>query len=378
MSGKDQLPPASRHQKGKLPAYQPFSHALQSSGAAPEIQIDGPEATQNLDDFSIGSHPERSLPIVPTAPSSRSLGGSATSSLHRITKWFGKWSSPNRRHKSPPSHPEPSVANIRLHPAPDTSRLSHLYPEQNVDGNRRSPSSIQTVADTTSSLHSQLERMGLDSDVPSLSEVTALSSAPASDRKKPVIIGTTKLLLQVGAFALKASPIPLLGEIPNLLLKFLQVYESVDSNSENLKGLNDDVHKAYTTILRPLQLWTDNIPPEVTVLIKEFHSALNEQMKKIEELSRQKLPRRLLSVSDVTQHIDAVKACINKAVISFSTEAAILTLLHKIQSSVRDRFFWRWQFLVVSWFNFPTRAPSAPIHFGLASPGTHCVWQPLS
>ncbi|KAF8324187.1 uncharacterized protein EI90DRAFT_2365430 [Cantharellus anzutake] len=319
MSGKDQLPPASRHQKGKLPAYQPFSHALQSSGAAPEIQIDGPEATQNLDDFSIGSHPERSLPIVPTALSSRSLGRSATSPLHRITKWFGKRSSPNRRHKSPPSHPEPSVANIRLHPAPDTSRLSHLYPEQNVDGNRRSTSSIQTVVDTTSSLHSQPERMGLDSDVPSVSEATALSpAAPAGDRKKPVIIGTTKLLLQVGAFALKASLIPLLGEIPNLLLKFLQVYESVDSNSENLNGLNDEVHKAYTTILRLLQLWTDNIPPEVTVLIKEFHSALNEQMKKIEELSRQKLQRRLLSASDVTQHIDAVKTCINKAVISFS------------------------------------------------------------
>ncbi|KAF8324167.1 uncharacterized protein EI90DRAFT_2363816 [Cantharellus anzutake] len=318
MSGKDQLPPASRRQKGKFPAYRPFSHAPQSSQAAPEIQIDGPEATQSLDDLSTGSLPERSLAIVPTAPSSRSLGGSETSPLRRISNWFGKWSSPNRRHRSPPPHPEPSVAKIRPHPAPDTSRLSHLHPEQNVDGNRRSTPSIQTAADTTSSLHSQLERMGLDSDVPSLLEATALSPAPAGDGKKPVIIGTTKLLLQVGAFALKASPIPLLGEIPNLLLKFLQVYE---------------VHKAYTTILRPLQLWTDNIPPEVTVLIKEFHSALNEQMKKIEELSRQKLPRRLLSVSDVTQHIDAVKTCISKAVISFSTEAAILTLLHTIQSS---------------------------------------------
>ncbi|KAF8340415.1 uncharacterized protein EI90DRAFT_3035477 [Cantharellus anzutake] len=44
---------------------------------------------------------------------------------------------------------------------------------------------------------------------------------------------------------------------------------------------------------------------------------------------------RIASASDVTQRINSVKTCINNAVTSFSTEAAILNLLHTIQSSMR-------------------------------------------
>ncbi|KAF8324184.1 uncharacterized protein EI90DRAFT_3076173 [Cantharellus anzutake] len=230
MSGKGHQPSASRRQKGKFPAYQLFSRAPQSShalGPVPEIQIDGPSGTQSLGDIrssghdgSIGSHPERSLAIVPTAASSRSLGGSETSPLRRTIKWFGKWSSSNRRRPTL-SHPGLSVANTRLHPAPDTSWLSHLCPEQNV-GNPPSTPSIPTTIDTIPSLHSQLESIGSD---PEVLGPTGPPPALAGDRKKPIIIGTTKLLLQAATFALKASPIPLLGEIPNLLLSFLQVYE---------------------------------------------------------------------------------------------------------------------------------------------------------
>ncbi|KAF8324170.1 uncharacterized protein EI90DRAFT_2364760 [Cantharellus anzutake] len=323
MPGKKQPPSSSRGPKGKVPAYQLSARGLQSSRTsgspqAPEIHITGPNETQNRNsirrngqDGPTGSHLEE-------PPSDSEI-----LSLCCTTGWFGRWSSLNCRNRSTMPHLELSAVHP---PVPDTSRLSpsHLDPKQPT----RSTRSIDTMPDSASSLHSQPDRVGLDPDVDS-----SLEPAPG---KKPIIIGTTELILQAATSALKFSPIPLLSEIPGLLLTFLQVYKTVDSNSENLKGLESEVVEAYTTILRPLQLWTGEIPPEVKALIEEFHLALEEQTKQIQALSSQKLARRIVSASDVTQRVNSVKTCINDAVTSFSTEAAILTLLHTIQSSTRS------------------------------------------
>ncbi|KAF8318552.1 uncharacterized protein EI90DRAFT_2706444 [Cantharellus anzutake] len=322
MPGKKQPPSSSRGPKGKVLAYQLSTRGPQSSRTSgsfpqsPEIHITGPQETQNRNSIRrnrpTGSHLEE-------PPSDSEI-----SPLCCTTGWFGRWSGLNCRNKSTTPHLELPAVH---HPIPDTSRLSpfHLDPKQPA----RSTRSIDTT-------HSQQERVELDPDVDSL-----LEPAPG---KKPIIIGTTELILQAATSALKFSPIPLLSEIPGLLLTFLQIYKTVDSNSENLKGLENEVVKAYTTILRPLQLWTGEIPPEVKALIEEFHLALDEQTKQIRVLSSQKLATRIVSASDVTQRVNSVKTCINNAVTSFSTKAAILTLLHTIQSSTRStllcRCFW--------------------------------------
>ncbi|KAF8324176.1 uncharacterized protein EI90DRAFT_2365050 [Cantharellus anzutake] len=213
MPGKKQPPSSSRGPKGKVPAYQLSARGLRSSRTsgslpqAPEIHITGPQETQNLNsirrngqDGSTGSHLEE-------PPSDSEI-----SPLCCTTGWFGRWSSLNCGDRSTTPQLELSAVH---HPVPDTPQLSpsHLDPKQPA----RSTRSIDTAPDSASSLHSQPERVELDPDVDSL-----LEPAPG---KKPIIIGTTELILQAAATALKFSPIPLLSDIPGLLLTFLQVYK---------------------------------------------------------------------------------------------------------------------------------------------------------
>ncbi|KAF8327543.1 uncharacterized protein EI90DRAFT_1765027 [Cantharellus anzutake] len=91
----------------------------------------------------------------------------------------------------------------------------------------------------------------------------------AGDRRK-TIIKATKIVLQTAASALKFSPIPNLDQIPNMLLAWLQIYETIADNDENLKELDGEVRKARETIFQPLQLWNGPIPPEIDDLIRQF------------------------------------------------------------------------------------------------------------
>ncbi|KAF8340416.1 uncharacterized protein EI90DRAFT_2061520 [Cantharellus anzutake] len=194
MPGKKQLPSSSRGPKGKFPAYQlstPGPHSWRTSGShLPHIA--GPQEAQNRNnirgnrqDGSTGSHLE--------GPPS----DSEISPFCCTTGWFGHWPSFNWRDRSTTPHLELPAVH---HPTPDTSRLSPAHPDPKQ--NTLSTRGIDTTPNNTSSLHPQPERVGLDSDG---------NSAPASDGKKSIIIGTTELILQAAASALKFSPIPLLG-----------------------------------------------------------------------------------------------------------------------------------------------------------------------
>ncbi|KAF8336496.1 uncharacterized protein EI90DRAFT_181195 [Cantharellus anzutake] len=130
-----------------------------------------------------------------------------------------------------------------------------------------------------------------------------------SDGKK-TIIAATRLVLQTAASALKFVPIPNLDQIPNILLSWLQVYETIDNNDENLKGLDDEVREAHETIFRPLLLWTGQVPPEIGDLIQQFNLVLKQHLKQIEALKRQKLAKRIILVTEISQQINAVKFCV--------------------------------------------------------------------
>jgi hypothetical protein len=112
--------------------------------------------------------------------------------------------------------------------------------------------------------------------------------------------------------------------------------QTIDNNDENLKGLDDEVRKAHETIFRPLQLWTGQVPPEIGDLIQRFnsyvhsshrslaqlstlgHRALKQQLMQIEALKDQKLPKRAILATEITQEISAVQSCIRDAVSRFA------------------------------------------------------------
>ncbi|KAF8338245.1 uncharacterized protein EI90DRAFT_2566512 [Cantharellus anzutake] len=156
-----------------------------------------------------------------------------------------------------------------------------------------------------------------------------------SDRKK-VIVGGITLVLQTAAEALKLAPVPGLDAIPNLLLTWLQVYETVGGNDDDLKGLDEDIQRAYVTILQPLELLTDQIPREVVQLIKRFHLALKKQINEMELLKSQNRVKRMFLAREIAKRINGVKACINDALNSFATQATTLTLLRTIEASVQS------------------------------------------
>ncbi|KAF8328873.1 uncharacterized protein EI90DRAFT_3017482 [Cantharellus anzutake] len=190
------------------------------------------------------------------APSNDSDPKKSESFVDRMFKKIHRKLSLNRSGSStsnlvePSLHSQPSNDETALPPAP-------LILEGNIN-NSRERSETYSTRDNGLSVLAQLERGGIN--VPPLLEPTIMPSASSGSDRKKVVIGAMRLVLQNAALTLKFAPVPNLDAIPNLLLTWLQVYETVGGNDEGLKGLDDEIRGAYTTILRLLQLWTDQIP----------------------------------------------------------------------------------------------------------------------
>ncbi|KAF8337020.1 uncharacterized protein EI90DRAFT_101526 [Cantharellus anzutake] len=286
-----------------------------SSPRVPEIRVVRARTAQP-DDESGHDEPGGSY-LEPPGARSRS----------KVSRWYMRKLS---RKSSGPDRPGTLDPQDSVLPSLEDSELSESQcsSPQNIDSSPSAPST-HLVLDANTSLRTRLEHAGMGTALPPPSNSTSSSSAgPAGDGKKPTV-SAIKFILQIATSALKISPVPYLNEIPGLLLTLLQACETVDSNNENLKGLNDEVRSAYTTILRPLQLCTGQIPSEVVFLLKEFHSTLEEQIKHIDSLRAQGLMKRIILASNIAQSISNVNACINKAIASFS----VCLLVFKLDAS---------------------------------------------
>ncbi|KAF8336313.1 uncharacterized protein EI90DRAFT_158600 [Cantharellus anzutake] len=206
------------------------------SNPVPNLQITSSptqsDATTNTDHG--GSDRFRLEPLTTTGGSSR--GRKQRRSIrHTLAKLLSRSPSPDPRQPDP-STPDPPSLNLSPSPVLPGGAIdiSRMIPSGNLDA----PSSID---------HDR----------------TPSSSAVTAGEGKKTIIATTRLVLQTAATALKLAPIPNLDQIPNTLLSWLQVYETIGNNDENLKGLDDEVRNAHETIFRPLQLWTGQFPLEI-------------------------------------------------------------------------------------------------------------------
>ncbi|KAF8327546.1 uncharacterized protein EI90DRAFT_1765228 [Cantharellus anzutake] len=111
-----------------------------------------------------------------------------------------------------------------IQPSPNDPRPSPSLPSDgDMDVLHTAPSE-PTIHDNPASLDAQAGHAGSSSDIPSVVQQSSTSSPPAGGRKQTVV-GTTRVVLQTAASALKFSPIPNLYQIPNMLLAWLQVYE---------------------------------------------------------------------------------------------------------------------------------------------------------
>ncbi|KAF8336317.1 uncharacterized protein EI90DRAFT_158415 [Cantharellus anzutake] len=211
--------------------------------------------SRDLDGFDL-------KPLTTTGGSSRGRK-QRRSVWHAITERFSRSPSPNPTHldqpktsdprQSDPSTPDPPSLNLSPFPvlfagAIDISRV--VPGERIIHGNTKTP-------------HPPPGRTDVNLYTPSPINQTPSSSAVTAGDGKKTIIAATRLVLQTAASALKFVSIPNLDQIPSILLTWLQVYETIDNNDENLKGLDDEVRNAHDTIFRPLQLWTGQVPPEI-------------------------------------------------------------------------------------------------------------------
>ncbi|KAF8312160.1 uncharacterized protein EI90DRAFT_747254 [Cantharellus anzutake] len=253
-----------------------------------------------------GSDRFRLEPLTTTDGSSRGRK-QRRSVRYTIAKLLSRSPSPDPRQPDPSTPNQPLLNPLSSPVLPGgTIGISHMMPSECIThGNTETP-------------HPPPGRTGVNLDAPSSMDRTPSSSAVTAGEGKKTIIAATRLVLQTAATALKLAPIPNLDQIPNTLLSWLQVYETIDNNDEDLKGLDDEVRNAHETIFRPLQLWTGQVPPAIGDLIQRFDLALKRQLTQIEALKRQKLSKRVILATEITQEISAVKSCIHDAISCFS------------------------------------------------------------
>ncbi|KAF8338821.1 uncharacterized protein EI90DRAFT_2418533 [Cantharellus anzutake] len=209
----------SRHNKGNRPApgsSSQLSHPqAPSESHVPQFHITGPQISPDHDKTHCG---QLGGPTVPSGDrndpmKSASFMGRISSEISEI---FGRnRSKPGTPKQSRPTTPTPQPYANNAAPPP-----SPLTPTGNIDDPSES-SGMRATPDNGSKIRAQLEREGIN--VPSLSELTP-SATSKSDRKK-VVINAIRLVLENAADALKFVPIPNPDAIPNLLLKWLQVYD---------------------------------------------------------------------------------------------------------------------------------------------------------
>ncbi|KAF8316990.1 uncharacterized protein EI90DRAFT_3002750 [Cantharellus anzutake] len=293
--------------------HQPLPSSSSESPRVPQINITDPPIPRDHDNTHSDRHGTTGQAVPSIDRDSESLMG-------RVFERARRKLSPNRSRPSTPNLVEPSRPARPLQLSANDAILPSfpLARGENIDNSHETSPSYATH-DNGLSVHAQLERE--DTSVPPLSEHTVTPSASSGSDRKNVIIGATRLVLQNAASALKFAPFPNLDAIPNLLLKWLDVYETVGGNDESLKGLDDDIRKAYDTVLEPLALSTEPIPDEVVVLIKRFHSALEEQKQRIDALNNQGSVKRTILAPEISTRISDVKACINDAVNNFSVRS---------------------------------------------------------
>ncbi|KAF8338927.1 uncharacterized protein EI90DRAFT_2430531 [Cantharellus anzutake] len=252
----------------------PLPSTSSESPRVPPINLQVPRDHDNTHSDRHGLPTEFYPGLIVASQAMPSMNRNSKKSESLMRRVFGRARrklSPNRSRPGTPNLVEQSRPDTPLQLSANDAVLPSFPPArgEKID-NLHETSGSYATHDNGLSVHAQLEREGIN--VPPLSEHAIARSASSGSDRQDVIIGAIRLILQNATSALKFAPIPNLDAIPDLLLKWLDLYEIVGGNDKSLKGLDSDIRKAYDTILQPLALSTDRIPDEVIFFIKGFHS----------------------------------------------------------------------------------------------------------
>ncbi|KAF8328563.1 uncharacterized protein EI90DRAFT_1534911 [Cantharellus anzutake] len=175
----------------------------------------------------------RSGALATTAPAFLLPGGTLqddtteqrTSSRDKLLRLFRRSPSPRHRNQSSTSQSKHPMPTTPIQTSTNDSRPSLSPPAEVNINSQRVMGTVLATGNDDPSVHTQQEP---GSSVPS---VPAESVPRRSDGDlKKTIIGTTKLLLETAAAGLKFAPILNLDQIPNTLLRFIQIYEVCESS----------------------------------------------------------------------------------------------------------------------------------------------------
>ncbi|KAF8317022.1 uncharacterized protein EI90DRAFT_215881 [Cantharellus anzutake] len=205
----------------------PLPSTSSESPRALSINLQVPRDHDNTHSDRHGLPTESYPGLIVTGQAMPFMNRDSKKSESLICRIFGR-----ARRKLSPDHSRPDTPNL-VEPSRSATPLqlsaNNAVPLSfplacggNID-NLHETSGSYATHDNGLSVHAQLEREGIN--VPPLSEHAITPSASSSSDRQDVIIGAIRLILQNATSALKFAPIPNLDTIPDLLLKWLDVYE---------------------------------------------------------------------------------------------------------------------------------------------------------
>ncbi|KAF8328595.1 uncharacterized protein EI90DRAFT_3290514 [Cantharellus anzutake] len=263
------------------------------------------------------THHSSSMPNVATHPSNPLLSVMRRAA-RPIRRFLGRNASSVQE-----SGVGPGVTQL----SPDSKSTPSLLPsDQNI---RKVPSAsnTSTVGSDKAICHPQ-PAAKKDYLAPLAVPTLDSSSAALAGDGTETVLGVIKLSLQTATSVLKLVPIAHLDEIPTLLLSWIQIYETVRGNSDDLDGLCEGIHKAWHSVVEPIQNWRGDRPPELETLVFDFRRALEKQFGNVILLLGQNVIKKTVRVTDIAQQITTMRTCLNDAIYRFQLRISTLDFLH--------------------------------------------------
>ncbi|KAF7979095.1 hypothetical protein HWV62_43614 [Athelia sp. TMB] len=199
-----------------------------------------------------------------------------------------------------PKPPATTTVTENIEPSPSTSAPTSTTPiPSQIESNNHS--------DAASDASSQ---QNISSNV--------APSATAPSERKDIMLTFTKQGLQALEAGLKFVPIPGLSLIPSGLLKFLQVYEGVGDNSEQLEKLRLSIQSFFDDVLVPIGSFETDVPPEMQLQIAKLHKTLEQKREDLARIQGTGLFKQVVLSSKITEQIQSAKSAVIDAIQTFT------------------------------------------------------------
>ncbi|KAF7979092.1 hypothetical protein HWV62_43608 [Athelia sp. TMB] len=142
--------------------------------------------------------------------------------------------------------------------------------------------------------------------------------AVASSGRKDMALAYTKKGLKALEIALKFAPISGLDSIATSLLMFVEVYETVEENSEKLEKLRSSIQSFSDNVLVPIGSFGADVRPETQDQINKLKKTLEQHRVGSTSMQEGGFLRRALLSPKIKTNIDSAKNAVESAIETFT------------------------------------------------------------